>query len=90
MLWLCLASQVLAATITVTNTADSGAGSLRNAISNASPSDTIIFTNTLAGQTIYLTSGELLISVDLTIDASALSNNVVIDAGKITVCWKLP
>ena len=80
--WLCLTSAAQAATITVTNTTDSGAGSLRNAISNANPGDTIVFTNTLSGRTIYLTSGELLVTDDLTIDASALTKGIIIDAGQ--------
>ncbi len=57
-------SQAVAATITVTNTDDSGAGSLREAIASAIPGDTINFVVT---GTITLTTGELLISKDLTI-----------------------
>ncbi len=81
LLWLFLASEARAATITVTSAADSGPGSLRDALSDANPGDTVNFANTLAGQTIYLTSGELLISVGLTIDASALPGGAFIDAG---------
>jgi hypothetical protein len=82
LLWLCLSTAVRAATSTVTITADNGPGSLRDALSNANPGDTIIFTNTLAGQTIFLTNGELLIPINLAIDASALLGGVVVDAGK--------
>jgi Chlamydia polymorphic membrane protein (Chlamydia_PMP) repeat len=57
---------VHAATITVTNTNDSGAGSLRQAISDAAAGDTIDFQSGLTG-TIILTTGELLISKNLTI-----------------------
>src|SRR6266567_2796076 len=60
----CLAS---AATTTVTNNNDSGAGSLRQAISDSSPGDTIDFDSSLNGQIIALTSGELLIDNNLTI-----------------------
>ncbi len=56
------AAPALAAT--VTNTNDSGPGSLRQAIADASSGETIIFTVT---GTITLTSGELVIDKDLTI-----------------------
>jgi len=58
-----------AAMITVTNTNDSGAASLRQAIANAAPGDTIDFDATVfsSPQTITLTSGELIIDKNLTI-----------------------
>ena len=56
------------ATLTVTNTNDSGAGSLRQAIANANSGDTITFNSSLANQTITLTSGQLEINKNLTID----------------------
>jgi hypothetical protein len=55
------------ATLTVTSTADDGPGSLRKAISDAAPNDLIVFDPALDGQTISLTSGELLIARNLTI-----------------------
>ena len=55
-----------AATITVANTNDSGAGSLRQAISSAAAGDTISFAASVTG-TITLNTGELAISHDLTI-----------------------
>ena len=57
----------LAATFTVTNPNDSGPGSLRDAISSAANGDKINFAPALNGQTITLTSGELLINKNLTI-----------------------
>jgi dockerin type I repeat protein len=66
------------AIITVYKTADNAAGSLRQAIQDASPRDTIVFHiattepgyNSLTGIfAIGLTSGELLINKNLTIDA---------------------
>jgi hypothetical protein len=54
--------------IVVTSTNDSGAGSLRQAIADAAAGDTITFTNSLAGQAIVLTSGELGINKNLTIE----------------------
>ena len=47
------------ATITVTSNADSGVGSLREAITNAQSGDTIKFDASLANQTITLTSGQI-------------------------------
>ncbi|HEU0208269.1 MAG TPA: hypothetical protein VFQ78_04745 [Candidatus Udaeobacter sp.] len=49
------------ATITVTNTNDSGPGSLRQALADADDGDTITFDSALAGQTITLTTTELAI-----------------------------
>jgi predicted outer membrane repeat protein len=59
-------SPALAATVTVSNTNDSGVGSLRDAISIAAPGDTIDFSVTVIG-TIKLTSGEIVINKSLTI-----------------------
>src|SRR4051812_39508709 len=56
-----------AATLTVTNFNDSGAGSLRDAIAIASPDDTITFAPSLNGQTIILTSSMLDITKNLNI-----------------------
>src|SRR6185369_12175598 len=62
---LCLiALNAQAATITVTNTNDSGAGSLRQAIAGAHNSDTVDFGVT---GTITLTTGELLVDKSITI-----------------------
>jgi predicted outer membrane repeat protein len=53
--------------LTVTNNLDSGAGSLRAEIAAAHKNDTIVFDPSLDGQTITLTSGQLLINKNLTI-----------------------
>jgi predicted outer membrane repeat protein len=54
-------------TLTVTNIQDSGPGSLRADIAAASSGDTINFDPALDGQTITLTSGQLVINKNLTI-----------------------
>jgi hypothetical protein len=54
-------------TLIVTSTADSGAGSLRDALVIAGDGDTIQFAAALNGQTIGLTSGELVIDNNITI-----------------------
>jgi hypothetical protein len=70
-------NQVHAATITVTNTNDSGTGSLRQAITNALSGDTIKFSPSLAGQTILLAS-QLDITKNLVIDGSGLTPRISI------------
>src|SRR5262245_54847959 len=79
--WLVLAPaapvrRAQAAALTVTNTADSGPGSLRQAIADALPGATITFTLP-PSSTIRLTSGELTIDKDLTIIGSGLDNPVI-------------
>ncbi|MEG4632115.1 DUF4347 domain-containing protein, partial [Microcoleus sp. AR_TQ3_B6] len=64
-------------TITVTNTNDRGAGSLRDAIASAANGDTIKFAASLATRTITLTSGQLVINKNLTIEAG--------NAGQLTI-----
>lgn len=66
--------------ITVMNTNDMGAGSLRAAIASAMPGETIDFDSMLDGATIDLNSA-LTISKNLTIDASALDDGIILDAG---------
>ena len=68
------------ATITVTSNADSGAGTLRNAITAATAGDTITFS---AGMTVTMSSGKLTINKNLTIDGDLNDDgtaDVTIDA----------
>ncbi len=68
-----------ALTFTVMNNNDSGAGSLREAIDNAAlnpGSDQIEFDAGLDGQTITLSSGSLIITSELAIDATNLPNSI--------------
>ncbi len=68
----------VAAVITVTNTADAGAGSLRQAIADAQENDAIDFASDVRG-TIPLASGQLLISKALTIQGPG-ANLLALDA----------
>ena len=72
------AARPLLATLTVTNANDSGAGSLRQAIADAAAGDTIVFDPGLSGQTITLTSGQLVIDKNLTLDGSALAAQITV------------
>jgi len=67
-----------AATFVVTNTADSGAGSLRQLITSAATGSTITFATNLSGGVITLTSGQITLSANLIIDASALPGGIQI------------
>jgi hypothetical protein len=60
--------RTLLSVLTVMNNNDSGSGSLRATIAAAQSGDTIDFSSKLKGETITLTSGELLITDSVTID----------------------
>ncbi len=68
---------IQAATFIVTTTADSGEGSLRDSIFVASDGDTIQFDPALNGQTITLTSGQIEITRNITIDGPGASQLTV-------------
>lgn len=74
-----IALSAQAATLTVTNTNDSGAGSLRQALTDAANGDTINFHSSLNGQTITLTSGELLLTKNVAISGPG-ANTLAVDA----------
>ncbi|MEI9863753.1 MAG: choice-of-anchor Q domain-containing protein [Limisphaerales bacterium] len=73
---------ILASNLNVVNTNDSGAGSLRQAIANLSPGGTIAFDPSLAGKTIYLTSGELLLTKNSTINGLG-ANQLTISGNRL-------
>src|SRR5262245_47440848 len=68
-----LGDRTALSTLTVLNNLDSGAGSLRDTIHSAHSNDTLVFSPSLAGQTITLTSGELTIEKDLDIQGPGAS-----------------
>jgi hypothetical protein len=63
-----LEGRTLPSTLTVLNTQDSGAGSLRDTITRARSGDTIVFAPGLVGQTITLTSDQITINTSLDIE----------------------
>jgi len=77
-----LALPGLANTFTVTNTNDSGPGSLRVALSSAANGDTI---NIDATGTLTLTSGELVIGTNVTINGPGTARLAVNGNGQFTV-----
>ena len=75
------ARKLVAGTLhTVANTNDAGPGSLRQAIADAASGDVIEFAAAIAGQTVTLTSGELVIDKTLTIVGSP-TVGMTIDGG---------
>jgi hypothetical protein len=62
-----IGSAAYATTVTVINTNDSGPGSLRQALAVVNDGDTINFDSALNGQTITLTTAELLINRSITV-----------------------
>ncbi len=73
--------RALLSNIVVTNTKDSGAGSLRQAILDAPSGSMITFANSLRGKTITLSSGPLSITQNLDIDGPGASELAVSGGG---------
>lgn len=84
--YLLLVSAIEATTITVTNLNDSGAGSLRQALTDASSGDTIKFNTSLTGTITLLTALPTITVADLTIQGniSAGVPTIVIDGDNLT------
>jgi hypothetical protein len=59
-----LDGRLVLSTLTVTNTNDNGPNSLRPVVAAARNGDTINFSSSLNGQTIALTTGELVLGLD--------------------------
>jgi hypothetical protein len=77
-----LAGTTMAQTCTVTSTADSGAGTLRSCLTNASGGETITFGVT---GTITLTTGTLTVSVPVTVQGPGANLLTVSGANQFTV-----
>src|SRR5262249_32007328 len=76
-------------TLLVTTSDDSGPGSLRQVAGVLQGGGTVTFAADLSGQTITLTSGEIAITNNLTIDASALPNGIIIDGNHSSRIFKI-
>src|SRR5262245_9205666 len=76
------------ATITVTTINDNGSGSLRQALADAVNGDTINFNSSLNGQTITLTSGELLLDKHITISGPG-ANRLAVDANQASRVFRI-
>jgi hypothetical protein len=63
----------------VTTTANSGVGSLRYATTYTTNGQVVTFAGGLSGSTILLTSGQIVLSNNVTIDASALAGGIQIN-----------
>jgi hypothetical protein len=98
-MWLARVELEAALNVTVTTAADSGPGSLRQLLAGLPAGGSVRFAPALAGQTIVLTSGPLVLSKDVTLDASdapgvVLSGNgadrvFIIDAGTTATLRRL-
>ena len=78
-----------AVTLLVTSTADSGAGSLRDALGNAPNGAIVNFAAGLSGQTILLTNGQITLSKGVTIDGSSLANSVRINGAGLSRIFRV-
>jgi len=87
---LALAPGTRAATNTVTITADSGAGTLRDTIAAAASGDTIVSAAGLSGQTITLTAGLVTLSSNVTIDASSLPAGIGVSGNNASRVFDIP
>ena len=67
--------------LTVSNTNDSGAGSLRELVNTAASGATIDFDPSLSGMTITLTSGPVILGSDVTIQGRDLPVGITISGG---------
>lgn len=72
--------------ITVTNSADQGSGSLRQAVYDAQSGDTIKFDSSLSNQKITLSSG-LWLNKSLTFDGADAPNLTVSGGNKTNIFW---
>jgi hypothetical protein len=73
----------------VVNTNDTGDGSLRQALQDATPGSRVTFDSDLEGELISLQSGQLLVEKSLVIDASSLAEGLTIDGGNTNPVFEI-
>ncbi len=66
----------------VTSVADDGPGTLRRVLRDAGAGAVVTFATNLAGRTLLLTSGQLRVERNVTVDASSLAGGVRIDGNR--------
>ncbi|MCP9767143.1 hypothetical protein EGI22_04420 [Lacihabitans sp. LS3-19] len=81
--------QDLKGPLLVRNTEDDGCGSLRYAVTIASPGDTIRFDNVINGDTIKLSTGEIFLDKNLVIIGNDTSNTII-DAQDLSRIFHIP
>jgi hypothetical protein len=85
--------QLLGQPFLVTTNSDNGPGSLRQAVLDAnafSSASAIKFATNLSGQTILLTIGQIALSNNVTIDASALASGIQINGNGQSRIFEIP
>ncbi len=61
-----------------------GEGTLRQIAADATDGDIITFATNLSGKTIHMSTSEIVLAKDVTVDASALPEGIVIDASHVS------
>ena len=76
-------------TISIINSNDGGSGSLRQAVLDALPGDTIRFSSAINGDTISLTTGQIMLDDDIVIIGNQ-PNNTIIDGSNLNRIFLVP
>jgi predicted outer membrane repeat protein len=82
-----LEDRVVLSTLLVTSTADSGTGTLRGQVMAAMSGDVVKFSSSLSGQTITLTSGEIVVPTNMTINGQM--NMITVSGGSTSRIFEI-
>ena len=83
-------TQSIAGTFTVTSTASSGGGSLADTLATAVPGSFVVFHASLAGQIFQMPTSEIILSKNITLDASALTGGVTFQGNSSNRLFYIP